>query len=197
MGVERVADWALGLTALGWVVRDVAQGGALHPVGATIALLNAAASLAFLSRRRATRRASWPADLGVLGSVASTGAVLALAPAPPSWPAWQQWSFAVAGLGALVCFLHLGRRFGVLPAWRGLARSGPYRLVRHPLYATELGMLLVCATAGRSAAAACVAALAVALLAVRIRLEERLLVGQRQYRAYARRVRWRLVPGLW
>ncbi len=40
-------------------------------------------------------------------------------------------------------------------------------------------------------------ALAVPLIIVRIHAEERLLLHDQAYRAYAQRVRWRLIPGLW
>ena len=43
------------------------------------------------------------------------------------------------GGGSLVLFtvLHLGRSFSLVPQARGLVRSGPYRLIRHPLYLAE------------------------------------------------------------
>src|SRR5438046_10563912 len=39
---------------------------------------------------------------------------------------------------SLVTLLTLGRLFGVRPALRGLATSGLYRLVRHPLYLSSV-----------------------------------------------------------
>jgi protein-S-isoprenylcysteine O-methyltransferase Ste14 len=45
---------------------------------------------------------------------------------------------------------HLGRHFGVVSDVRGLVTSGPYRWVRHPLYAgetiTTIGLVLAVAT---------------------------------------------------
>jgi protein-S-isoprenylcysteine O-methyltransferase Ste14 len=48
---------------------------------------------------------------------------------------------------AIVVLCHLGRAFSVLPEARTLVTTGPYRLVRHPLYVCEaiatMGMVLV------------------------------------------------------
>lgn len=47
-------------------------------------------------------------------------------------------AFVVAGTGFTIYALrHLGRHFGVVSDVRGLVTSGPYRYVRHPLYAGE------------------------------------------------------------
>jgi len=88
----------------------------------------------------------------------------------------------------------LGRSFGIAPADRGLMILGPYRFIRHPMYA---GALLMAAGALWSAPSwwnASVFALLVASAALRIHWEERLLQG---YASYARVVRWRLFPGVW
>src|SRR5436853_7300098 len=55
----------------------------------------------------------------------------------PGYVAWPGGGLALVIFGAgfsLVTLLTLGRLFGVRPALRGLATSGPYRLVRHPMY---------------------------------------------------------------
>jgi len=43
---------------------------------------------------------------------------------------------------ATVVLLYLGRSFSILPEARRLVVTGPYRFVRHPLYATELISML-------------------------------------------------------
>lgn len=76
--------------------------------------------------------------------------------------------------------------------------AGPYALIRHPGYVS--GMLVFAGTALSlgSLWALVPAVLASIVLVVRTALEDRLLrVRLPGYQDYARRVRWRLVPGLW
>ncbi len=106
---------------------------------------------------------------------------------------------AFAAFGAAISvagMLSLGRSFAVLPGVRALRVSGAYAVVRHPIY---LGECLVSAGAAWGLGAAG-AALELALLAAvvwRIRAEEALLSAEPGWSAWAARVRWRLVPGLW
>lgn len=97
---------------------------------------------------------------------------------------------------ALWALAALGPAFGIAPARRGLVFSGPYRLVRHPMY---LGQIL--AFSGLILAAPSVPNLllyaAVWLLTLyRIRVEEALLSADPAYAAYRRRTPYRLVPFL-
>lgn len=76
--------------------------------------------------------------------------------------------------------------------------TGPYGYVRHPMYS---GMILFFASVPLilgSRWGLAIAPLFLALLAVRIRIEERTLTaGLPGYAEYAARVRYRLLPGLW
>ncbi len=101
---------------------------------------------------------------------------------------------AVGNGGAIYCLAHLGRSFSVLPQARRLVSSGPYGLVRHPLYVAEaiatLGMIVP--HLGWAAVSLCLIWLA--LQRLRIHHEEAVLSRAFPgYADYARRVP-RFVP---
>jgi protein-S-isoprenylcysteine O-methyltransferase Ste14 len=76
--------------------------------------------------------------------------------------------------------------------------SGPYAWIRHPGYAGAMAAHLLLPVALGALWGIVPAALGCILLALRIRLEERVLrEGLAGYADYCRRVRWRIVPGLW
>jgi protein-S-isoprenylcysteine O-methyltransferase Ste14 len=76
--------------------------------------------------------------------------------------------------------------------------SGPYRLVRHPGYTAAIAIFVGIPLALASWWALLPAALAIALLMIRTNWEDRLLQAElSRYADYARRTRYRLVPGLW
>jgi len=76
--------------------------------------------------------------------------------------------------------------------------SGVYRIVRHPMYAGAVPMMLGMALWLESYAAALFALVPIAVLAVRILVEEQLLRRELPgYESYAQRVRYRLIPYLW
>lgn len=81
----------------------------------------------------------------------------------------------------------LGRHFALFPAALGLTTDGPYRFVRHPFYAAYmLGSLGILLTRPDPVLAAAVMVEAVAL-AMRARVEERILIarlpGYAEYRS--------------
>jgi protein-S-isoprenylcysteine O-methyltransferase Ste14 len=90
--------------------------------------------------------------------------------------------------------LTLRRSFGVVAANRGVKVTGPYRLVRHPMYAgylmTQLAFLLINPSAWNLA----VYSFATALQIGRIMAEEQVLGSDPSYRAFAAVVPSRLVP---
>jgi protein-S-isoprenylcysteine O-methyltransferase Ste14 len=76
--------------------------------------------------------------------------------------------------------------------------TGPYRYVRHPMYAGTILLFFSIPLALGSLWALIPAAVLTAVLVVRIHLEERMLrEGLEGYTAYAEKVRYRLIPGIW
>jgi protein-S-isoprenylcysteine O-methyltransferase Ste14 len=92
--------------------------------------------------------------------------------------------------------LSLRRSFAVVPANRGICVGGLYRIVRHPIYISELvavlGAVLVSPTPLNWLLWLCECGLQVA----RARAEENLLSRDPAYCAYRARVRYRLIPGV-
>lgn len=155
-------------------------------------------AVAFLIRRppRAVsgRIGSWlVAAGGTFG-----GLLLRPGGAHPPWSAEAGFGLQLAGLVvAIISLLALGRSFGFVAADRGLKTRGPYAVVRHPVYASYLliqsGYVVQSLSLRNILIFACVTACNVG----RALAEERLLAGSSAYRAYQRKVRWRLLPYLW
>lgn len=123
---------------------------------------------------------------------------------------WSQVPTALIVFGHLLTWLAFWRFFVVfrenafaattvqVEAGQTLIDTGPYARVRHPMYAGSLPMFLGMPLGlGSWWAFVAVAVVLVGLMA-RILDEERVLVAELPgYDDYRRRVRWRLVPGVW
>ena len=112
-------------------------------------------------------------------------------------PAWLCAGFMLLGLCLQVAAkVTLGRGFGLIPANRGVIAKGPYRLLRHPMYAgyilTHIGFFLGNAIAFNGAIYLAELALQISRLAA----EERLLARDPDYLLFKSQVRYRLIPGV-
>ncbi|MFA7587162.1 MAG: isoprenylcysteine carboxylmethyltransferase family protein [Novosphingobium sp.] len=92
--------------------------------------------------------------------------------------------------------LVLRRSFGIAPANRGIKISGPYRFMRHPMYAgyllSHIGVMMLMASPLNFALyVICWTAQVRRLMA-----EEQWLARDPAYREYMGKVRWRLIPGI-
>jgi protein-S-isoprenylcysteine O-methyltransferase Ste14 len=143
---------------------------------------------------------SWRVTMACLVSYAYPYAqilYLSLVPSSPAWPQLGQLLVVVAAGLSLASLLTLGRWFGIRPALRGLAQTGPYRLVRHPLYLAYILADIGVNCAEWNGGTVLLTAAGWASLLYRIRAEERILAQDAGWAAYVGAVRFRLLPGLW
>ncbi len=116
------------------------------------------------------------------------------------------WSLPIPAVGAVVMLvgmfiqvhakLVLGRSLGLVPAHRGLTFAGPYRFVRHPMYAGYLLSHLAFCAMNLTAWNLLLYALCYALQLPRLWREECWLRGDPRYEQYMTSVRYRLIPGV-
>jgi len=99
-----------------------------------------------------------------------------------------------SALLAIASVLTLGRSFGVVAANRGIKTRGPYRIVRHPIYASYLVGMVGYALENPSFRNLILFSTVIGFQVARIRSEEQCLLDDPEYRSYKRRVRYRLVP---
>jgi len=176
LGVAAVSPWR------GWT-RIVSDG--------SLAVFAAIVLAVYVVRRPAVRKAG-----GVLPRVAAVAGPIILPVAlffvkPDATPARFVAGTVLSGVGhvlSIAAIAWLGRSFSVMPEARKLVTSGPYAIVRHPLYLSE-----ACASVGLVLLRfswLSVAAFAVWTAAqfARARYEERVLSAEfPEYAAYAAR----------
>jgi protein-S-isoprenylcysteine O-methyltransferase Ste14 len=122
-------------------------------------------------------------------------------------PLWLQalGLLALAGSYAFCIWaMHVNRFFSSvvrIQTDRGqhVVSTGPYAVIRHPGYLAGIVVMLASGIAlGSWIAAAFLAITTLPFLLYRAITEDRILQAELPgYRDYARRVRWRLIPGLW
>lgn len=186
---------AYGLFALQLIGAFVADGRLiqlLYIVDQTVVLFF------FVSRRRTEEISLEPGDwlVGVVGTLVP----LMIGPVSPDRAVAPLAAMVFLGLGILAHLsakLALGRSIGAVAANRGLKMGGPYRIIRHPMYAgymlAQLGILL----AGPNMRNCLVVGMCWMFFVWRIGAEERLLSKDELYAAFQRRTRFRLIPGLY
>jgi len=172
-----------------------------------LAGLNAQALLLILSegldvlliiiRRRSPSLSSHPLDWALCFLAVSLPLMISRAPAGNLIPAEMATAMMMIGLVLQIAAkVALWRSFGYVPANRGIKVGGPYRILRHPMYAgyiiTHVGFLLGFPLNQNAALYAAAFAIQVA----RIIREEKLLSQDAAYKNYVARVRYRLLPGV-
>lgn len=187
-----VAFWAYFINT---IVTSVAHSHRLFDL--LILLVETMTLVLVLSRRGASNISASPADW----ALAFGATLLPLLVRPVDGNGLGLDALGVTLMLASVCMqagakLTLGRSFGVVPARRAIVVRGPYKLVRHPIYASYLvghaGFLLLNPSAWNLA----VYGLATSLQIMRLLREERMLRESPEYESYTLCVRYRLIPGV-
>ena len=92
--------------------------------------------------------------------------------------------------------IYLGRNFGLLPACRGVVTTGPYRVVRHPIYFGYFLMHIGFLLSNFSVYNALLYALLYSLQFGRMYYEEKTLKQNEDYVHYMKKVKYRFIPFL-
>ncbi|MCS7471119.1 hypothetical protein NZK35_31060 [Stieleria sp. ICT_E10.1] len=194
----RFVDIAIGVSILSWAGAAIWSNLGQRPLTILIAtsLLHLMVGVLFLLRRGVEQQGDFATCLMAVPAVLVGGWVFGWSPS--DWNISTQLLF-VSGSGlAILSFVFLGRCFAILPAIRGTVVHGPFSIIRHPAYLGELAMVVACVVAAGLRWEQLVILLFIfALFAIRIRVEERLLLSGVEYQRYCRKVRWRLIPLIW
>jgi protein-S-isoprenylcysteine O-methyltransferase Ste14 len=166
---------------------------------AMLALLSETAIVFFILIRRPAKHLStdhgewmlaFAATAAPLLITARTGPVEALIPV-------AVFLWVIGNFVNIAAKLVLRRSFGIAPANRGLKLTGPYRVVRHPMYGgyllSHIGIFMLMPSWLNLA----VYVVAWTAMIRRLGAEERLLGLDPQYREYMGEVRYRLIPGVY
>jgi protein-S-isoprenylcysteine O-methyltransferase Ste14 len=164
---------------------------------ATVGVLGLQSGLLFVRRLPAAKHAGILPRL--LAAAASNIALLILLlPRARLTLAAAIASYFLVAMGMLLSILALswlGRSFSIFPQARRLVTTGPYRVVRHPLYLSEFLVALGAMWQFSQPWAALIVIGAFATQVPRMRFEEQILMKQfPQYTEYAMRTKWRLLP---
>ena len=185
----------------GWFLWRMLWGVSTLEISSLLVVTAEALPLAFVLFRKPTEKLSRnPADW-VLALLGTTMPLFVSPPAQETGSVaatYFAYGMIVFGLFVQIAAkVVLGTRFGIVAANRGVCALGPYRFVRHPMYAgytlTHIGFLIAMPDATN--AAIYVAALILQL--ARIDREERVLMQDPRYEVFAGRVGYRLLPGVY
>lgn len=195
--MKTVLDWSERLLVVALFALFALANYRSHDVSNWLLIVLEAVSVGFvLTRRKAISVSEAPADWAL--AIGATCFTLLLRPGgEPLIHVLPPLLITLGGLIAASAKMSLNRRFGIAPANRGVQSAWAYSLVRHPMYlgyvVAHIGYVLHNPTSQN----VLVILTTWVLLVLRIHREERLLMEDGDYRAYASKVRNRLIPGLY
>ena len=191
-----IAEMSCLLLMLSWQASRILPTAAHNPANLALLISDALPVALLMFRRPAASISCSGADW----LVAYAGAIAPILMAPGGEPLANPTLCGALMIAGVLINVYgkacLARSFGLVAANRGVQRLGPYRVVRHPIYAgnalTQIGFVLMYPTVFNLAL--CGAALA--LQVIRLRAEERLLGEDPVYAQYMIQVPYRLAPGV-
>ena len=181
-----------------FAISNFAQWRATHrPIGLGATALELLVATLFVVRRSpwlvSRSPLAWAAAaVGTFGMLTARPAYAPVGGLEPLYVALQLGGALFAG----AALLSLGRSFGLVAANRGVRTSGPYRLVRHPVYSGYVITWTAYLLENPSLWNGCILLAVTAIQAIRILEEERTLAEDPAYRAYCSRVKSRVIPRL-
>ena len=196
----QIENFVIGLMFVCWAIMRVASADQVDRWTAPQlipAMLHLVVAVLFLRRSPAILRGDTVAVFASLPSCVVGGFSINFAPAPHLWPLFPEVMFALGAAGAATLMIFLGRSFAIFPALRTTVESGPFRLIRHPIYFCELLMIAGCCAAIGSVGIWLVFPIGVLAVALRIIWEEKLLSNSSDYETFRQSVKYRLIPGVW
>jgi protein-S-isoprenylcysteine O-methyltransferase Ste14/uncharacterized membrane protein (UPF0127 family) len=168
-----------------------------HPLTFGIVIHNTLLMFFFLLRRKSLMVSSRALDW-VIPVLTLCGALM-LRPTdsvPQFRATASAWLQCCGVSGIIFSLLSLGKSFGIVTANRKIVCAGAYRIVRHPLYISEIVFYSGFVTGNPSLQNVILILLILAGQLYRSVSEETLLAIDPSYRSYREKVRYRFIPGL-
>ncbi len=159
--------------------------------------LNFCVGILFIFRKSVVKNGSIKSILISFPSFILGGVLFKMSNPFSNWSQLNNLLFILFSLLACVSLMYLGKNFSVFPNLRSISINGPYRLIRHPSYASELGLISCCCAANCSFLTISLLILFIYFIIFRIKEEEQLLVYDNDYIKYKMNVKWRLIPHIW
>ncbi len=187
----------LGLSFLSWAFLGIIYSkpeDRFSIVRIVIAVLHIAIGILILARIIAKSGIILRHVLLSLPSLVNAGIAFKLSASPHIWPLYAQSFFLLGAAIALVSFCFLGKNFAILPVLRNITVKGPYRIIRHPVYAGEYIMIVACALSNLTIFSCFTIVLAVPFAIIRSYAEESVLKESSIYCKYMEKVKYRLIP---
>ena len=192
--LDRVEQVTIAILWL-WLVQRVLHSGNSY---APLVLVAETALVFFTLIRRPTTNISLRLGDWLL-AITATAAPLLIVPTDVPVSAVAPLGVALVIVGNIIqgaAKLALRRSFGIAPANRGIKDNGIYGLVRHPMYAGYLAVHIGLLILMPSFLNILVYAIGWWAQILRLLAEERLLSQDPAYVAFQKKVRYRLIPGI-